>query len=45
MKLAPSEFWSLSLGEWRWLLLAGDDPAMTKTDLHSLLSQFPDDIL
>ena len=42
MKLAPSEFWSLSLEEWRWLVTPATNNAMTRDDLDTLYHQFPD---
>lgn len=43
MKLSPSEFWGLSLSEWRWLVAPSTEASMTRDDLAALLCQFPDE--
>lgn len=39
--LSPSEFWSLSLREWRWLAAPSDRP-MVQSTLYQLMSTYPD---
>lgn len=39
--LRPTEFWSLSLKEWRWLV-AGDGHSLTAKDLSNLMKEYPD---
>ena len=39
--LTPTEFWLLSLKEWRWLV-AGDGRALTTKDLLDLMKEYPD---
>ena len=42
MGLAPSDFWRLSLAEWRWLTTPTTHAAMSRDDLLSLITQYPD---
>lgn len=41
MGLSPTEFWSLSLKEWRWLA-AGESSSLTSKELFDLMKEYPD---
>lgn len=46
MRLAPRDFWALSLCEWRALTVArfgAAVPALTRAGLHALMRNHPDD--
>jgi uncharacterized phage protein (TIGR02216 family) len=41
--LAPDQFWSLTLAEWRCLTAGGDaGQALSRAKLDGLLAQYPD---
>lgn len=42
LRLAPRDFWSLSVREWRAVLGQDRDPAMTRRELEDLLKDHPD---
>ncbi len=47
MKLAPNVFWAMTLAEFQFAVrghfgVVGADPAMRRTELASLMQQFPD---
>jgi hypothetical protein len=45
MRMSPKDFWSLTPGEWRWLMAAAAPAAgaMTRGDLARLAAQYPDE--
>jgi uncharacterized phage protein (TIGR02216 family) len=45
LRLAPRDFWALSLSEWRALVdgrFGRAAPAMTRRDLDALMKAYPD---
>lgn len=43
LRLAPADFWALTLLEWRWLAAAAPSAAMTADRLHELHRLYPDE--
>jgi len=42
MKLAPRDFWSLSLVEWRAMTAPRAAPALSRGELETLMQRYPD---
>ncbi|MGZ8362869.1 MAG: phage tail assembly chaperone [Caulobacteraceae bacterium] len=42
LRLSPDAFWRLSLREWRLLTEAGGDAGLTRPDLNTLMTLYPD---
>jgi len=42
MKLAPKDFWSLSVREWRALTAGAQPQALARAELETLMKEHPD---
>jgi uncharacterized phage protein (TIGR02216 family) len=42
MRIPPSEFWRMSVREWRSVLGHGREAALTRDELDALLKEHPD---
>lgn len=42
LRLPPTEFWRMSVREWRCVLGEGRDAALTRSELNDLLKEHPD---
>jgi uncharacterized phage protein (TIGR02216 family) len=42
LRIAPSEFWRMSLREWRAVLGQGGQSALSRAELEVLLKEHPD---
>lgn len=42
LRLDPETFWSMTVGEWRWLTAAAPSGALTRAGLDALIALYPD---